>query len=64
MGSQPVEGVSSVEVDLRSGYMDTWTTGLGSEKWTRTTQERWKRERALVQVFRVMCGAGWNMTHG
>ena len=26
-------------VDPRSGYLDTWTTGLGSEKKT-TTQER------------------------
>ena len=27
-------------VDLHSGFMDTWTTGPGSEKKTTTTQER------------------------
>ena len=31
-------------VDLHSGQLDTWTTGLGSEKRTTVTQERWKGE--------------------
>ena len=31
-------------VDLHSGQVDTWTTGLGSEKRTTVTQERQVRE--------------------
>ena len=47
-------------VDLHSGNLNTWTTGLGSEKRTTVTQERWKREKVRkCSVSRAAKGETW-----